>query len=175
MGIYANDLRELIIRPTLVLLDEWSHTAENLLIGTAAQESHLGFRMHAENDNGIGLFRISAQTHTQVWDEFLVTDPELASRLRGIASQQQFLKSPHSELIVNLSYATGIAWMIYKRHKLMLSDNLNIHELANCWLHHYCSRDDQADQITDSNEAKIEQFVQSCRKLVLRESKNLAA
>lgn len=175
MGIYATDLRELVIRPTLVSLNEWSQTAENLLIGTAAQESQLGFRMHPDNDSGLGLYRISAQTHTQVWDKYLITDPELASRLRGLASQQQFLKSPHNELIINLSYATGIAWMIYKRHNPMLSDNLNVYELATYWLHYYCTRDNEGDQITNSTDTKIEKFIQSYRKLVLRENKKLAA
>jgi hypothetical protein len=175
MGIYATDLRELIIRPTLVALNEWSQTAEDLLMGTAAQESQLGFRMHADDDSGIGLYRISTQTHTQVWDNYLITDPELASRLRGLASQQQFLKSPHNELIINLSYATGVAWMIYKRHNPAFSDNPNVHELATYWLHYYCTRDDQPAQLMHSDDAKAERFIQSYHKLVLRENKNLAA
>ena len=175
MSICTNDLREAIIRPTLELLGEWSQSAENLLMGTAAQESQLGFRLHGDNSNGLGLYRISATTHTQIWDKFLVNDPDLASRLRGLASQQQFLKSPHNELIVNLAYATGVAWMVYKRHKLTLLNNLSVRELAQCWLSYYCTRDDQNDQTSHKNIAEIDNFIQNYRTLVLCENKHLAA
>ena len=174
MGIYVNDLRELIIRPTLKYLNEWSQTAENLLLGTAAQESQLGFNMQSGIDDGLGLYSISAKTHTQVWDEFLVTDPELASRLRGLASQQQFLKSPHSELVTNLSYASGVAWMIYKRCHVKLPDSGNIHEMAKFWLCHYCARDNNA-QLISGDEVAIDNFVHNYRKFVLCDSKHLAA
>jgi hypothetical protein len=175
MGIYVNDLREFIIRPALEQLNDWSQTAENLLLGTAAQESQLGFRMRSTTDTGLGLYRISARTHVQVWDEFLVTDPELASRLRGLASQQQFLKSPHDELISNLSYASGMAWMIYKRCHLKLPESNNINELAKCWFNYYSSRDESSAQITNNNESGMDKFVQNYRSLVLGEKKNLAA
>lgn len=175
MGIYANDLRELVIRPTLLALNEWSSTTENLLLGTAAQESNLGFRMQSDKDAGMGIYRISAHTHVQVWDKYLITDPELASRLRGLASQQQFLKTPHHELIINLSYATGVAWMIYKRHHLRLADNFNTHDLAKCWLNYYCTRDDQCVQKIRGEDAQIEKFIANYKELVLHQNKNLAA
>lgn len=175
MGIYVNDLRELIIRPALEQLNEWSQTAENLLLGTAAQESQLGFRMQSNTDSGLGLYRISAKTHTQIWDEFLVTDSELASRLRGLASQQQFLKSPHNELISNLGYASGIAWMIYKRRHLKLPDSTNVHELAKYWFNYYCARDEQNVQTMSSDNSGIDKFEQNYRSLILHENKNLAA
>jgi hypothetical protein len=172
MGICATDLRELIIRPTLRTLNDWSFSAENLLMGTAAQESHLGFRIGTDINKGMGLYRISAPTHLQVWDQYLVTDPELASRMRGLASQQQFLKSPHHELIINLSYATGIAWMIYKRHKLQLAEQPSVHQLAHYWLDYYYNRDErkiQQNQQTQTDAARLTEFENHYRKLVLRE------
>ena len=175
MGIHTNDLREIIIRPTLDVLGEWSQGAENLLLATAAQESQLGFRLHSESDNGHGLYRISARTHTQIWDTFLINDPDLASTLRGLASQQQFLKNPHHELIVNLSYSTGVAWMIYKSHGLILPNKPSIYELAQAWVSCYCTRDNQNDQLTHKNIAEIDTFVENYHALVLSEHKILAA
>ena len=175
MGMYVDDLRELVIRPTLLLLDEWSPTAENLLLGTAAQESQLGFRLQHDEGSGLGCYRISARTHIQVWDEYLVTDPELASRLRGLASQQQFLRSPHNELITNLGYATGIAWMVYKRHKLMTHDDASVRDLAEYWLDYYSIRDEQGAQKIHNRKTQLDRFAQNFKKLVLREKKNLAA
>ena len=178
MGIYARDLRELVIRPTLQQLDEWSPAAENLLLGTAAQESGLGFRMQANDAEGAGLYCLCANVHIQIWDEYLIGNPELASRMRGLASQHQFLKSPHHELITNLSYATGIAWMVYKRHNLKLPNETNLHELANCWLTCYSTRDVQTPQILcDTQQVKhgdsvVDNFITNYRKLILCENEN---
>lgn len=175
MGIYAKDLRELVVRPTLLLLNEWSPAAENLLLATAAHESQLGFRMHTNHAKGAGLYRISEATHTQVWDEFLVTDPELASRVRGLASQQQFLKFPHCELITNLGYATGIAWMVYKRNLIQLPCETDIEGLATCWQSYYANRDPSQCNLTCISGIESEKFIQTYRKLVLREHKKMAA
>jgi hypothetical protein len=46
-----------------------------------------------------------------VRDQDLALDPELASQVRGLASQHALLAAPHLELTVNLPYATAIAWM----------------------------------------------------------------
>jgi len=178
MGIFATDLRSLVIRPTLEHLDDWSPAAENLLLGTAAQESQLGFRLHnsqlqSHQSQGQGLYRISPNTHVQVWDEFLINDPELASRLRGLASQQQFLKAPHQELITNLSYATGVAWMVYKRNRVALPDANDIEALGAFWLHYFSKRD--ANELSYSSDVPLEKFETNYRKLVLREHKTIAA
>ena len=144
-------------------------------MGTAAQESQLGFIIHTSNIKGAGLYRITELTHTQVWDEFLVTDPELASLMRGLASQQQFLKFPHHELITNLGYATGIAWMIYKRNNMQLPDENSIVDLANCWQKNYAGNDTTQYKTASCAEAEINQFTTNYRKLVLRENKKMAA
>jgi hypothetical protein len=131
--------------------------------------------MQSYNDLGIGLYRISAHTHIQVWDNYLVTDPESASRVRGLASQQQFLKSPHAELISNLSYTTAIAWMIYKQHQLSMPDNLSTYELGKYWMDYYCKRDSQHDQTTHGNNLSVDQFIDSYTKFVRPNNNSLAA
>lgn len=49
----ADDLRHLVIRDTLNYLDDWSLAAENLLLGTAAQESGLGVGMQVDASGSI--------------------------------------------------------------------------------------------------------------------------
>ncbi len=174
MSIYVEDLREFIIRPTLTSLGDWSLANENLLLGTAAQESQLGFRIGSNcNSYQLGIYCISPWTHIEVWDKYLITDPELASRLRGLASQQQFLKSPHAELITNLGYATGVAWMIYRRNNLVLSDNMQPRELAHYWLDYYNTRD--IIQAARPKELELDRFEKNFKKLVLCNNNNLAA
>lgn len=131
----ANDLRHFIIRDTLKRLDEWSPAAENLLLGTAAQESGLGNKLKA--GRMLGLYHLSPQTHQAVWDKYLINYPDLASRVRGLASQRGFLSNPHGELITNLNYATAIAWLVYKRNNQALPAENDIKGLAKFWRRHF--------------------------------------
>lgn len=112
MGIAASDLRQHVIRPTLLYLGRHSSTAEALLLGAAASQSGLGSVL--DDRQGHGLYRISELRHQQLWDQHLARDPDLASLVRGLASQHAFLAAPHLELTVNLRYATAIARKDYR-------------------------------------------------------------
>ncbi|MCL6688374.1 hypothetical protein SAMN05216577_102289 [Pseudomonas citronellolis] len=118
MGIAACDLRQHVIRPTLLYLERHSGEAEALLLGAAACQSALGSSL--DNGRGHGLFRIDEYRHQQLWDRYLALDPNLASRVRGLASQHAFLDAPHLELTVNLRYSTAIAWMLVEAERLPL-------------------------------------------------------
>ncbi len=58
--------------------------------------------------NTFGPFAMSHEAHFELWDEYLVNDPEKASKVRGLASQHRFLKDPDSELTLNIGYAVAI-------------------------------------------------------------------
>ncbi|MBI2784115.1 MAG: hypothetical protein HYX64_08605 [Gammaproteobacteria bacterium] len=131
------DLRR-VIRTALKQLGDWSPAAENLLLGTALQES--GHSARLREGRRLGIYRISPAAHRAVWDKYLVGDPELASRVRGLAGQHGFLCDPHGELATNLKYATAIAWMIYRRHGQNLPDAEDIAGLARHWHRHFHSR-----------------------------------
>ena len=131
------DLRR-VIRTALKQLGDWSPAAENLLLGTALQESGRNARLR--EGRRLGIYRISPAAHRAVWDKYLVGDPELASRVRGLAGQHGFLCDPHGELATNLKYATAIAWMIYRRHGHDLPDAEDIAGLARHWHRHFHSR-----------------------------------
>ncbi|HEY8938847.1 MAG TPA: hypothetical protein VIM59_01615 [Cellvibrio sp.] len=137
MGIDVNDLRTLIIKPCLEAIGDYSETAENLLAGTAAQESLAGQQSYCDQTEGLGIYQITAAKHVETWDKYLIQFPDLASRVRGFASQQQFLKHPHSELIGNLSYATVIAWMIYRANGVDTSKMAQVNNLAQLWATHF--------------------------------------
>ena len=167
MGIDVSDLRELIVKPYLKGLGEYSDIAENLLRGTAAQESLLGARCFCTQTKGFGLYRITAEKHQELWDRYLVQFPDLASQQRGLASQQQFLKNPHGELISNLTYSTGMAWMIYRRNLIDTTKPLEISTLAQLWANYFdngtgCPRN-------------ADDFMQTYRTLVMDNSKKLVA
>ncbi len=142
MGISARELRTLVIRPTLKHLNMWSETAENLLLGTAAQESGLGEHLLIDNHRALGLYQISPRMHRNIWDNFLSTHPDLASKVRGLASQREFLEHPHAELATNLSYATAMALMVYLRNGKSLPEKSgnNLERLGRFWHNNFHSK-----------------------------------
>ncbi len=141
MGICSRELRRYIIRPSLKHLGMWSSTGENLLLGTAAQESQLGSHIKYKNHRALGIYQISPKMHRSIWDHYLAKQPELSSKVRGLASQREFLIHPHHELATNLSYATAIAWLIYHRTGIAISKIPpgNINELGQLWRRHFHS------------------------------------
>ncbi|MFI2812711.1 MULTISPECIES: hypothetical protein [Microbulbifer] len=110
---------------------------ENLLLGTAAQESQLGFHLKLGRRHGLGLYQIQPHTHREIWDKFLIDYPALASKVRGLASQRDFLDHPHSELTTNLRYATAIAWLIYRAAGVERVEDGNIRAMAKLWHRHF--------------------------------------
>lgn len=167
MGIYANDLREWIIKPYLQGLGEYSEVAENLLLGTAAQESLLGLHCFCPHTKGLGLYRMTAEKHRELWDSYLIQFPDLASQQRGLASQQQFLKNPHGELVSNLTYATGMAWMQYRRSLIDINRPQETSGLAQLWANHF-------DNGTGC-QRNPDEFMQTFRTRVLNDSKKMVA
>lgn len=131
MGIAASELSEHVIRPTLLYLGRPSCAAEALLLGCAACQSELGSALHPHC--GHGLYSITEASHQQLWDRYLAQDPELASHVRGLASQHAFLVAPHLELTVNLRYATAIAWLLVEAQHLTLPAADDLLGLAQIW------------------------------------------
>lgn len=124
-------LRQAVIRPTLHYLGVTSRPAENLLLGTLLVTAWLP--ADKQPPGGIGPYGISRLLHTQIWDEYLAKDAELASLIRGLASQRCFLQNPHAELGYNLAYATAIAWLVYRQQAIELVDDMEIDTLARLW------------------------------------------
>lgn len=131
MQLSASDLRHQIIRPTLAYLGIHCPVAEELLLTTATMESELN--PLCKRDDGIGIYQITAWQHRMVWDEYLAFQPDLASSVRGLASQHRFLQDPDQELGCNLSYATAIAWLMYQRSGIDVRADANPEVLCGLW------------------------------------------
>ena len=113
MYVTAEHLRDHVIRPTLEYMGAWTADRESFLLDSAISAPDVGlFSMRAE---GLGLFNITAAQHRDLWDRYLAFNPDLASRVRGLASQRAFLSDPDNELQTNLSYCTAIAWLMQQR------------------------------------------------------------
>ena len=57
---------------------------------------------------------LNHEAHWAVWDDYLAQQPDLASRVRGLASQHRFLEDPDLELTLNQGYAIAITaiWVL---------------------------------------------------------------
>ena len=113
MYVTAEHLRDQVIRPTLEYLGAWTPACEAFLLDAAVNAPDLG--LFAARKDGLGLFHITTDQHRDLWDRYLAFNPDIASRIRGLASQRAFLRDPDSELQTNLSYCTAIAWLMHQR------------------------------------------------------------
>ena len=113
MYVTAEHLRDQVIRPSLEYLGAWTPAAEAFLLHTAINTPEVG--LFSSRHEGLGLFHITAAQHRDLWDRYLAFNPDIASRVRGLASQRAFLSDPDGELQTNLSYCTAIAWLLYQR------------------------------------------------------------
>ena len=131
MGIAASELCRYVIRPTLMYLGRDNRAAESLLLCVAASQSALGAEL--DNPRGHGLYSIGDAQHRQLWDVYLARDPDLASLVRGLASQHAFLTGPDLELTVNLRYSTAIAWLMVEASQISLPDADDWLAMAQLW------------------------------------------
>lgn len=120
MYVAAEHLREQVIRPTLEYLKTWDPAIEQVLLNAAIDAPELG--LFSPGKNCLGIFNITSAQHLDIWDNYLAFDPDQASRIRGLASQHQFLSDPDAELKTNLSYCTAIAWLLYQRSNMPASE-----------------------------------------------------
>lgn len=113
MGINPLDFRLLVVRPLLSQLGDDTPLRENLILLHAGIMSHYGHDLLSATGSGdarYGMYQITRVEHRALWDEQLAFHSDLASKIRGLASQHDFLQDPEQELVVNLRYATAIAW-----------------------------------------------------------------
>ncbi len=155
MGILASELQLHVIRPTLKAIELWSEAAENLLLGTAAQESHLGRYLTQIRGPALGIYQMEPGTHQDIWWHYLRYRPELAKKVKTFAASNP----PHrKELVTNLAYATVMTRIYYLRVKEALPHPNDIQALAQYWKRYYN---------TFKGKGKIEEFILNYQELVL--------
>jgi len=130
-GIRSSDLRNHIIRPTLKRIGLWSEAAENLLMGTAAQESKMGHYLTQINGPALGIYQIEPATYRDLFDNYLQYRQEF-SRKVGL-----YNADGEHDLVFNLAYSTIVARVIYYRAPEPLPQADDISGLAAYWKKYY--------------------------------------
>lgn len=118
----SNTLRFVIVRPTLQHLGMWSVAAEELMMGTLAQESAMG--KHYRQIGGgpaLGFFQVEPATESDVWDNFLAFKPEIRNKVLELVNLSPGSDEP---LISNPIYSCAIARCVYYRRPEAIPQDL---------------------------------------------------
>jgi hypothetical protein len=142
MSIHPKHLRDLVIKPVLKYFDWESESLETLLLGTSAQETHLGTYLKQgykslSDGRGVarGIYGMEPNTYNDIFDHFIKFRPSL---LNSIASFCSFSMIPSAdELITNLKLATIMARIQYLRIPDKLPIGNNLHSFGIYWDMYY--------------------------------------
>jgi len=128
----SDQLRDLVIKPTLQYLGMYSHDAENLMAGTCAVESRMGeYIKQLGNGPALGIFQMEPATHDDIWDNYISYRRPIADKVKALMTPDD----PHTQLITNLAYATAMARIHYWRQTGKIPSDLE--GQAKYWKDHY--------------------------------------
>lgn len=116
MSFNAQQFRELVVRPTLKRLHKdipYSVEAEDLLIMTAAHESHLGTYLKQINGPALGVYQMEPATLEDIWSNYLYYRQDIESEIALMCGGTHH--GGPSELVTNLEFATAMARVHYYR------------------------------------------------------------
>ncbi|MBF0629295.1 MAG: hypothetical protein HQL91_13850 [Magnetococcales bacterium] len=128
MGLDPHQLREQIIRPALQRLALWSDAAEELVLGTAIQESGLVYLRQLGSGPARGLWQMEPATHDDIWQNFLNSRTKLGLNILG-----HYPKPDSGRLVWDLAYACLMCRIHYLRCPQALPDAGNLQAQAEYW------------------------------------------
>lgn len=158
--IRLSHLQTLIIRPAIEPLGLWSEDAEALLLGTAAQESHLGYYLKQLRGPARGIYQMEPATERDIWENWLGYNPELVEALGVLYN----IVGPNPDrLVYDLQYASIMARFHYRRVPEPLPSREDIPGMSRYWKRYYN---------TLKGKGTPREFAQNYTKYVLREDNN---
>lgn len=153
--IDIGQFRSLVVRPTLERLDAHSAAAENLVLGTALQESALRYLHQLGSGPALGLFQMEPATHDDLWDSYLAHRADLRERVAALLAPGA---ARLDQLVWNLGYATAMCRVHYRRVPAALPDAGDVAGLAAYWKQYYN---------TPAGRGRPEEFIDKYERLVL--------
>ncbi len=134
MTINKEQLRDLIT-DTLFEINMLSESAVNLLMGTAAQESHLGTYIRQIKGPALGIFQMEPATHNDIWHNYI----DYKKGLERIIMDCALMSHPIDAraLIYNLKYAIIMCRLHYRRAPEALPEYYDVAGLAKYWKKYY--------------------------------------
>jgi len=125
-----------VIQPVLKEMDLYSLAAEELLLGTAVQESlHFTYRTQMGGGPAKSYFQIEPATHDDIWNNFLRYKTELADKVMATLTAPDADKL--DELENNDCYAAAMARVHYYRVPKALPEAGDVRGQARYWKRYY--------------------------------------
>lgn len=143
MSLNLAQLREHVVIPALQQLCLYSLAAEQLVIGTIAQESQGSYLKQLGNGPALGLIQMEPATHKDIWMNFIRYKRAIRHALLLMTSDsvdegyEQNGWPDHVALVWNLRYAIAMCRVHYYRKPEALPKANDINALAEYWKEHY--------------------------------------
>jgi hypothetical protein len=107
----------------------YSLAAEELLLGTACQESQLRYVVQLAGGPALGLFQMEPATHDDIWDNFMAYQPRVL--------QARIVRLKAQRMIGNLWYAAAMCRLHYYRVREPIPEVGDLDAQASYWKRHY--------------------------------------
>ena len=133
MGVNKQQFRDLITN-TLKKAHLHSEAAVELLMLTAAQESHLGEYIRQIKGPARGMFQMEPATEVDLWNNYIRYKPELAAAIKDITG----VSGPDPDALESdLAYQILMSRILYLRKPEALPTAGDITGMATYWKKHY--------------------------------------
>ena len=134
-GIDPRQLLDLVIRPTLDALALGCPAVEQLLLGTALQESDCGrYLQQLGGGPALGVFQMEVGDHDDIWANFLPGKPDLAAKVKALLPAGA---DRRGQLVTNLAYAAAMCRVHYLRVRDPLPPSYDVEAQAAYYKAHY--------------------------------------
>ena len=131
----AQELLAGAIRPALQHIGHHSAAAEQLVLGTAAQESHLTYRRQLGGGPARGLFQMEGATHDDIWNTYLRYKTDLKAKVEQLVPGRA--QPSVEELVNNDKYAAAMCRIRYLRAPGAIPAAGDLAGMAKYWKDHY--------------------------------------
>lgn len=131
--------REYVVRPTLQYMGLWSEAAENLVVGTAIQESGLRYLDQLSPGPGpaYGVYQMERRTHDALLAWVQKRRADLAGRLEALKG---VWPQGVDQMRTNLAYGAAMCLLHYVRTGEPLPPANDVQAMARFWKKHYNTR-----------------------------------
>lgn len=121
IGLDPSQFRQLVVRPTLKMINLWSDAAESLVLGTGMVESGLRYLDQLGNvpGGGLGVFQDEPADLDDLNKNFLA----FRGALRNSVALLMTAQDPQSQLQTNLAYMVAVCRCHYYRVTAPLPDS----------------------------------------------------
>lgn len=129
----TDQFRLYVVRPTLEYLEPeipYTKAAEDLIVGTARQESRLKYIRQLGKGPARGFLQMEPNTEQDIWEHYLSYRSDLSNKVQSLVSSRYPLGD---DLTTNLAYQVAMTRVHYWRSPKALPKEGDIKGYAKLW------------------------------------------